>query len=366
VSELADVFEQFGPAYLNKYGDRMMPSHIRAIRDIRQCRTRALGGEVMLCPQCASKAYKYHSCKNRSCPKCQNSQTDTWLEKQKTLLLPCLYFMATFTLPDPLRQLTRRNQKLLYGILFTASQQALQVLAKDPKYIGGQIGMLGVLQSWKRDLGYHPHIHYLIPGGGLAPDGKTWLNAKSSEFLMHEIPLAIIFRAKYRDLLRKTNLFAGIPSKVWKQPWCVDIEPVGNGQGVLKYLAPYIFRVAISNKNILSVTDREVTYQYRDRKTGEFVHKTLSGEAFMHRFLQHVLPKGFQKVRTFGLWHPKQRHKLELVKEQLAPEQATIGQVLKQAKLAKKPQPDFCCPHCACKMAFIGKLSKPRGPPVWS
>jgi len=271
--------------------------------------------------------------------------------------------MATFTLPDPLRRLTRKHQKLLYGILFTASQQALQLLAKDPKYIGGQIGMLGVLQTWKRDLGYHPHIHYLIPGGGLAPDGKTWLSCKSNTFLMHEVPLAIIFRNKYRDLLRKTELFDQIPSKVWKQDWCVDIEPVGNGQAALKYLAPYIFRVAISNKNILKVTDTSVTYQYRDRKTNTFVTKTLPGENFMHRFLQHVLPKGLQKVRTFGLWHPKQRHKLELVKEQLEPEKVTVVEV--PLEPAKKPQPDFNCPHCSCKMAVVGKLSKPRGPPTW-
>jgi Putative transposase/Transposase zinc-binding domain len=363
VAELADVFEQFGPAYLNKYGEHMMPSHIRAIRDIRQCRTRALGGEVMLCPDCRAKAYKYHSCKNRSCPKCQNSQTDTWIQKQEASLLPCLYFMATFTLPDPLRTLTRSHQKLLYGILFTASQQALQQLAKDPKYVGGQIGMLGVLQTWKRDLGYHPHIHYLIPGGGLAPDGKTWLNTKSHDFLMHEIPLAILFRNKYRDLLRKTDLFTGIPSKVWKQNWCVDIEPVGNGQGVLKYLAPYIFRVAISNKNILSVTDKTVTYRFRDRKTDQWIPRTLPGEQFMSLFLQHVLPKGFQKVRTFGLWHPKQRHKLELVKEQLEPEKVTVVEVPMEP--AKNPQADFNCPHCSCKMTVIGKLSKPRGPPTW-
>jgi hypothetical protein len=364
VPELADVFEQFGPAYLYTYGDRMMPSHKRAIRDILQCRTKALGGEVMLCPKCATKAYKYHSCKNRSCPKCQNGQTDTWLEKQQAFLLPTSYFMATFTLPDPLRQLARSHQKLIYSLLFTASQQALQKLAKDPKYIGGQIGMLGVLQTWRRDLGYHPHIHYLVPGGGLAADGETWLPAKT-DYLMPEKALAIIYRAKFRDLLKKTDLFGAVPKAVWKQGWCVDIEPVGNGLSVLKYLAPYIFRVAISNKNILKVTRTHVTFRYRQGKTNVVKVQTLPGEQFMHRFLQHVLPKGLQKVRTFGLWHPKQRHKLELVKEQLAPQQATIGQVLKQAKLAKKPQPDFCCPHCACKMAVIGKLSKPRGPPLW-
>ncbi len=198
----------------------------------------------------------------------------------------------------------------------------------------------------------------------MAADGETWLPAKY-DYLMPEKALAIIYRAKFRDLLKKTDLFGAVPKAVWKQGWCVDIEPVGNGLSVLKYLAPYIFRVAISNKNILKVTETHVTFRYREGKTNVVKTLTLTGEQFMHRFLQHVLPKGFQKVRTFGLWHPKQRHKLQLVKEQLAPEQATIGQAPKQVKPAKKPQPDFCCPHCACKMAFIGKLSKPRGPPSW-
>lgn len=204
----------------------MLPSHERAIRDILRCRTDALGGEVMLCPRCGKKQYKYHSCLNRHCPKCQNDRTDRWLKKQLAWLLPTTYFMATFTLPDPLRQLARSHQKTLYHLLFTASQQALQKLAQDPKYIGGQIGMLGVLQTWRRDMGYHPHIHYLIPGGGLAPDGKTWLEVKG-DYLMPEKALAIIFRAKFRDLLRKTDLFAGVPASVWRQGWCVGPQVSG-------------------------------------------------------------------------------------------------------------------------------------------
>ncbi|MCP4527586.1 MAG: transposase [Aestuariibacter sp.] len=365
--ELAEVFQRFGYAYLDKYHENMLASHKRAIIDILHCRTEALGGEVMLCRHCGAKAYKYHSCKNRSCPKCQNDQTDQWLDKQRACLLPTAYFMATFTLPGLLRTLTRSQQETLYGILFTASQQALRKLAKDPKYIGGEIGMLGVLQTWRRDLGYHPHIHYIIPGGGLAPDGVTWRPARH-DYLMPEKALAIIFRAKFRDLLMKTNFYDQVSPSVWKQSWCVDIEPVGDGQSVLKYLAPYIYRVAISNKNILNVTDTHVTFRYHESKNkgGAVRTKTLPAENFMQQFLQHVLPKGFRKVRTYGLWHHKKRDQLELIKEQLQPEPiqtiAPDGQPKTQEVTPPAKRP-FKCKDCGQAMIVLDTIQR-RGPPL--
>lgn len=363
MAELAEVFRLHGPAYLDKYGKKLLPSHRRAIWDIMLCRTEALDGQVYTCPQCQRTQYVYHSCKNRHCPKCQNDQADQWLAQKQDLLLPVTYFMATFTVPAELRSLVRSHQKDLYTLMFRASSAALQKLAQDPKYVGGTLGMLGVLQTWTRDLRYHPHIHFLIPGGGLASDGR-WQPAKH-DYLMPAKAVGIIFRAKYRDGLKALGLYHQVPAMVWKKNWVVDIEPVGSGQEALKYLTPYIFRVAISNKNILKVTDKDVTFRYRDRHQSGTQVKTLPAEPFIHRFLQHVLPKGFQKVRTYGLYHPKQRGKLELVKAQWQTrdsEPVRAKEALKP-KIISKPPVRVYCPCCKTEMIKLGKISHERGPP---
>jgi hypothetical protein len=362
--ELADVFRLHGPAYLDKYHKKMLPSHRRVLQNVCDCRTEVMDGHVYKCPQCLRKRYVYHSCKNRHCPKCQNDQADQWLVRQKALLLPVTYYMATVTLPAEIRALVRSHQKALYNLMFGTSSAALQKLAKDPRFIGGTLGMLGVLQTWKRDLGYHPHIHYIIPGGGLAPDGQTWRPARY-DFLMPEKAVARIFKAKFRDGLKQLGLYSQVETIVWKKKWVVDIEAVGSGHEALKYLTPYIFRVAISNKNILNVTERDVTFRYRDRDSDTTHTKTLPAEQFIGRFLQHVLPKGFQKVRTFGLYHPKQRHKLQLVKEQLQPQDSTVTtkDASKQTTETKSTTRVYC-PCCKVEMIRIGKINNQRGPPI--
>jgi len=363
MAELADVFRLHGPAYLAKYRKKLLPSHRRAMWDIMLCRTETLDGHVYRCPQCHQDRYAYHSCKNRHCPKCQNDQADLWLAQKQALLLPVTYYMATFTLPAELRSWVSSHQKDLYNLLFRASSQTLQKLAKDPRFIGGTLGMLGVLQTWKRDLGYHPHIHYIIPGGGITPDGK-WQPAKY-DCLIPETLVAYIFRAKIRDGFKALDLYDQVPKAVWKKNWVVDIENVGSGKEALKYLTPYIFRVAISNKNILKVTDQDVTFRYRDRKQPGTQIKALPAEQFIGRFLQHVLPKGFQKVRSYGLYHPKQRGKLKLVKEQLQPKESTPATKVSPTKTpTAKPPVRFYCPCCKVEMIKIGKITPKRGPPT--
>jgi hypothetical protein len=240
----------------------------------------------------------------------------------------------------------------------------MQKFAKDPRFVGGTLGMLGVLQTWKRDLGYHPHIHYILPGGGLAPDGKTWRPPKY-DCLIPETVVAFIFRAKFRDGVKALGLYDQVPQAVWRKNWVVDIEKVGSGREALKYLTPYIFRVAISNKNILKVTDQDVSFRYRDRGQPGYQIKTLPAERFIGRFLQHVLPKGFQKVRTYGLYHPKQRDKLKIVKEQLPPQESdpATKQATPKQRTVSKPPVRFYCPCCKVEMIRIGKINNKRGPP---
>jgi putative transposase/transposase-like zinc-binding protein len=317
------------------------------------------------CPQCRREHYQYPSCQNRHCPKCQHEQAERWLEQQRRLLLPVAYFLATFTLPAGLRRLARGHQKVLYALLFQASPQALQKLAADPKYIGGSLGLLGVLHSWTRDLRYHPQVHALIPGGGLAPDGHTWRPARYN-YLLPEKPLAQLFRATFRDLLKKAGLFTQVPSKSWDQDWVVDILAVGNGEAALKYLAPSVFRVAISHRNLLALQDGHVTFQYRHAQTKTTQTATLPAETFIGRFLQHVLPRGFQKVRTYGLLHPTQHPRFAVVKEQVqadSPQRIPPSYDSRAAAHRPAPPAPVRCPRCACAMLHICEIRGRRGPP---
>jgi hypothetical protein len=316
VIELADIFRTYGPAYRSKFGSKLLPSHRRAMRAIERCRTPALGGHVYSCPDCGETQYVYHSCRNRHCPKCQHENAQRWLEQQYELQLPVPYFMLTFTLPSQLRPFARSHQKLVYDVLFRASAEAAQQLARDPRFVGGTLGLVGVLHTWARDLSYHPHVHYLVPAGGLAKDGHTWLPARKN-FLLPVKALSKLFRAKFRDALSKTDGFADIPTSVWKQDWVVHCKPVGDGRIALKYLAPYIFRVALSNRRIVQVENDQVTFRYKTN-SGQTKCCTLSAERFIHRFLQHVLPKSFVKVRYYGLFSPAYRQQLEPLRAQLA------------------------------------------------
>jgi len=335
------------------------------MRAIEACRTEALGGHVYTCPNCATTRYSYHSCRNRHCPTCQQDAAQTWLARQQELLLPVPYFLVTFTLPAELRDSAYRHQRTLYDLLFRASAAALQQLAHDPRFLGAAIGMVGVLQTWTRDLRYHPHVHYLVPGGGLAEDGRTWVTAKA-DFLVHVKPLAALFRAKLRAALRQTALWAEIPTAVWQQPWVVDCRPVGTARAALKYLAPYIFRVALSNNRLVQVANDQVTFRYTVGATGQTRYCTLPVEAFIQRFLQHVLPKGFVKVRYYGLFRPGNRQLLARIRSQL----------LLQQYMAEMPPPVFAtstvataremvCPTCGQPMR-LERILQPhnRGPPA--
>ena len=312
--ELADIFRQYGPAYIKKYGDRMLPSHKRVISDIVNCRTPALGGQVYECSYCSEFDYSFHSCMNRHCPKCMKDKACQWFEKERQRLLPVPYFLVTFPLPAELRKVARSNQKTIYGIAFEASAKAMQLLASDPKHLNGEIGLLGVLHTWKRNLDYHPHLHYLVPAGAISSDKRNWTRTKYDFFLPVKA-LSIIFRAKFRDALKEADmdLFKSVPPQVWRKAWVVHSRPAGSGKEVLKYLAPYIYRVAISNKNLIKLENDLVTFKYKDSKAKKWCIRTLPVFHFIYLFLQHVLPSGFKKVRHYGFLSSKQKSTLALL-----------------------------------------------------
>lgn len=341
----------------------MLPSHLAAMRAIEQCRTEALGGHLYYCADCDESWYSYHSCRNRHCPKCQQDAAQTWLERQHDLRLPVPYFLVTFTLPQSLRSLARTEQKAVYNLLFRSAAQSLQQLAQDSRFVGGQIGMVGILQTWTRDLRYHPHVHFLVPGGALSADGQRWLRAKN-HFFVHVKPLSRLFRGKMLDGLRKEKLLAQVPDKTWRQDWVVDCRPVGKGETALKYLAPYVFRVALSNKRILMVQDGQVTFRYQDGATKRQRTCTLSAEAFIHRFLQHVLPRGFVKVRYYGLLAPGNRKRLAQAKCLLGKTTATTDEPHAKDEDESHDAKEIICPHCGQPMVLVQRIHpRARCPP---
>lgn len=364
--ELADIFRLHGPEYREKFSKQMPPSHRRAMQDIEQCRTAALGGQLYFCSQCDQQRFSYHSCKNRHCPKCQNQQANQWLKDQQDLLLPTHHFLVTCTLPAELRALARSNQKLIYNLLFRASSQALLLLAQDPRFVGARLGLVGVLHTWTRQLLYHPHVHYLVTGGGLTNDGR-WRSARA-DFLVPVKALSRIFRAKFRDQLKKTELFAQVERRVWRKDWVVHSEPVGSGAQAFQYLAPYIFRVAISNNRLRKLEQGNLTFSYKESATDQLKHCTVTAEEFIRRFLQHVLPPRFIKVRYYGLLSPSNRQLLPQARQLLA---ATTGKPLSATTVAlnttdpattknTETPGQLSCPHCRAPLTLLGPLA-PRG-----
>ncbi len=355
--DLAEIFRLHGPEYRAKFGDRMLPSHQRAMHDIAHCRTEALGGQLYQCASCQESHYSSHSCKNRHCPKCQNDQAEQWLANQQRLLLPVTHFLLTFTLPEELRAVARSHQKTIYNSLFRSSAEALQALAWEPRFVGGRVGMVGVLHTWTRDLRYHPHVHYIVTGGGLATD-DTWRPSRP-DFLVPVKALSVLFRAKFRDELKKPALFSLVDEQVWQKDWVVHCEPVDRGQEAFRYLAPYIFRVAISNNRILTLAEDEVTFQYKESATDQVKTSTVPAEEFIRRFLQHVLPDRFVKVRYYGLRSPSNRPRLKQARQLLgssAVETKTSG----TGGAVKDPTAAPRCPRCGSPLILV-QTRRPMG-----
>jgi hypothetical protein len=357
MATMADIMRSYGQAYIAKYENDILPSHRRTINDIIRCRTKALGGHVYECPDHHEFDYKYHSCMNRHCPQCQNDQATQWLSNEQQRLINVPYFLVGFTLPEELRPFARSNQKLFYNLLFSESWRAMAKLAQNPKWLGGLIGALGVLHTWTKVMGQHPHVHYLVPAGAVSNDKKTWIRPQKKFFLpVKGKGLSKVFRAMLRDALKQQapKLFQQIPPSVWRKKWVVHCKPVGNGYAVLKYFVPYIFRVAISNKRIVNLENDQVTFAYKDTHTRQWKTMKLPVFQFIRRFLQHVLPKGFKKVRHFGYLSSRNKQLLSVL-------QYIFGTV--ETEPVDQPDPESKVPHCSVcgKPMILIEIVRPGG-----
>jgi hypothetical protein len=356
VVALADVFRRFADEYLSQHGPLVPPSHRRAIADILACRTQALGGHVWRCNHCSSEVYSYHSCKNRSCPRCHQDQTERWIVAREAELLACPYFHVTVTVPRELREVLRANQRDGYAALMKATAEAIIELARDRRYVGGTVGVMAVLHTWTQQLVYHPHVHCLVTGGGVSDDGRDWHPARSN-FLVPTQPLAVLVRAKMRADLAQRRPDLILPKAAWRKPWVTHCTAWGDGaEAVLRYLARYVFRVAITESRIVGLDDDGVTIRHKHRASGRWHRTRLNGHEFMRRFLQHVLPKGLHKVRYSGLWHHSRRDHAARARQQLALDHSRVAGPKQEAADQIATAKDCCtappspsprrCPHC--------------------
>jgi len=303
------LLRRLAPAYLERFGASLPGRQRQVLKKILSCRTPALGGQLFQCPDCPGFHYQYHSCNDRHCPQCGQSDADAWLERQRArLLLPVPYFLVTFTVPEELRRFLRSHPQIGLDRLFAASAQALQDLALNPKRLGAQLGMLGVLHTWSRTLIFHPHVHYLIPGGGLSADGRRWVPARHQYLLPHRA-LGDRCRTLFKERLLKEHpeLFAQVPAQVWKRHWNVGAQAAGSGENALRYLARYVFKTATSNRPVSLRPEGKVRWPYRDSQTRQDTAILLEPLEWVRRFLQHILPRHFARVRTFGWLHPAAR-----------------------------------------------------------
>lgn len=367
--EVADIIRAAGPAYREAYGPRLLPSHRRALDDLATCRTAARGGHLRRCDHCDEIQYRYHSCRNRHCPKCHGEQTRRWLALHRARLLPCRYFLVTFTLPPALRAVARSHQRTVYDALLRTAAETLLALAADPRHLGARPAILAVLHTWTQDLRYHPHVHVLITGGGLARDGTRWVPTAHRDFLFPGYVLSPLFRGKMRAALSRAGLLDQIVPTTWTRDWIVHVQPAGAGHHVLEYLGRYVFRIAITNSRLEQFDQGRVTFRYRDRRDGHTKRRTLAAPQFLARFLQHVLPRGFAKVRHYGLASPRCRPQLEVARTLLPAASPPVV----SSRVPSAPTVDTerllladadRCPSCHVgRLHVVGLLPRLRPPP---
>lgn len=391
---LGDVIRRFGAALRKQRGKAMTPAQDAVLSALGRCHTAALGGHLYRCDHvgCSAEHIDYNSCRSRHCPSCLGHKSAAWLEARAEQLLPVPYFHVVFTVPEQVAAVAFCNKKIVYGILFRAAAQTLLEVARDPRHLGAAVGFLAILHTWTQTLLHHPHIHCVVPGGGLSPDGSRWIACRDNFFLPVKV-LSRVFRGKFlaflneatqRGELRFVGSTASLASpETWKaflahmrsKEWIVYVKPpFGSPERVLKYLARYTHRVAISNRRIVSMTDEHVTFRYRDRSSDNAMSTmTLAGVEFLRRFLLHLLPKSFVRIRHFGfLANRARKPKLARCRELLGAQSAAE----RPSTVELNPHPETDeedaarrCPSCGIgRLYWVRRLARsrtrgPRAPP---
>lgn len=352
---LADIFRRFWPAYAQRHGASIPRAHVRAAEAILRCRTAACGTVFYQCGGCGALAAVPVSCGHRACNACGGHRAVQWEARQKARLLSVPYHLVTFTIPSEFRELFRSHQRLCYDLFFKECAGALMDLAADPKLLGGAIGMTGVLQTWARDLRYHPHIHFLVPAVALTKTGV--IRPKNPHILVPVKPLSLRVRNRMRAALKAADfkLYMTIPSRAWKKPWITDARCVGRGDTAFGYLARYIQKTALDAARVTGLSDTHVTITWTDRQSGQRREQALSGHEFLRRFLQHVLPRGFRRVRHFGFLSPAAKKQYARLRTLLSAAAVT------PAPAAAPVAP--ACPCCGHPMSFLRCRRPARAPP---
>lgn len=312
---VADCLAQHAPEYLKTFRRRVPLGHRKALSWITRCRTGRLGHVLLECRSCRKEHWAGRSCGNRHCPTCGADKTQAWLAKQTGKLLPVHHFLVTFTVPQELRSVLRRSQRAAYNAIFNAGAETIRDLGESSRYLKGcTLGYFGVLHTWGRDLRvYHPHVHFVVPGGGVNPTEGRWQQTPENFLFVHAAAVKV-YQGKLAEQLKRSGLYDQVDPGVWKKTWTVDIKPVSDGRAVLKYLAPYVHRVAISNKRIVACDEKTVTYRYTPSGEKKTVMRTVAGTEFVRGFVQHILPPRFQKIRYYGWMSPNSRIDLDEVR----------------------------------------------------
>jgi len=387
--EVANILLRFGGAWRRAHAGHVSLGQLKAMSAIETCRTAALGGHVERCEDCDHSRIAYNSCRNRHCPKCQGAAAKDWLAARQADLLPVGYFHLVFTLPAEIADIAYHNKSVVYDLLFRTSSETLLTIAADPKHLGARIGITAVLHSWGSAMTHHPHVHMIVPGGGISPDGARWVHCRSG-FLLPVRVLSRLFRrlllSRLTDAHRAGKLaffgelahlgdpqaFAAFLAPLWAKDWFVYAKPPFAGpEAVLAYLSRYTHRVAIANSRLISLDEKGVTFRYKDyRRNGRERQRTMTLEPgeFIRRFLLHVLPKGFHRIRHYGLLASATR-KANIVRARellAAPEPETVPDDITSAATTTPADYRPPCPRCGGRMIIVETFERgaqPRAPP---
>jgi hypothetical protein len=384
--EVADVLNQHGDAYVARHRGHLSRGQLKVISAIRACRTAALGGHVARCESCDHLAIAYNSCRNRHCPKCQGHAAQAWLEERQADLLPVSYYHVVFTLPAPVATVAFQNKAVVYDLLFRTAADTLLTIAADPKHLGARIGLTAVLHTWGSALTHHPHVHVVVPGGGLAPDGSRWIACRPGFFLPVRV-LSRLFRRLFLDRLAKAHrvgklafhgdlahladpaAFAAHLAPLRRSEWVVYAKrPFAGPEAVLAYLARYTHRVAIANSRLLALDKRGVTFRWKDYRAREGARgrewiktMTLPADEFIRRFLLHVLPDGFHRIRHYGLFASGTRAAtIARIRALLAPRPGPYQADPEPARSDERSAP--ACPCCGGRLIIVERFRRGESP----